>query len=39
MAVSGGLDTVSKILIVDDEKFNCDVIEGFIMILGMENYK
>jgi len=25
---------VGKILIVDDEKFNCDIIEGFLMILG-----
>jgi hypothetical protein len=23
-----------KILVVDDEKFNCDIIEGFLMILG-----
>ena len=28
-----------KILIVDDEKFNCDIIEGFLMILNFENYK
>ena len=26
-----------KILIVDDEKFNCDIIEGFLMILGFKN--
>jgi hypothetical protein len=25
---------VGKILIVDDEKFNCDIIDGFLMILG-----
>ena len=23
-----------KILVVDDEKFNCDIIDGFLMILG-----
>ncbi len=23
-------------MIVDDEKFNCDIIEGFLMILGFE---
>jgi CheY-like chemotaxis protein len=27
-----------KILIVDDERFNCDIIEGFLMVLGMNNY-
>ena len=26
-----------KILIVDDEKFNCDIIDGFLMILGFPN--
>jgi len=26
-----------KILIVDDEKFNCDIIYGFLMILGFKN--
>lgn len=26
-----------SILVVDDEKFNCDIIEGFLMILGFEN--
>ena len=26
-----------KILIVDDEKFNCDIIDGLLMILGVEN--
>ena len=26
-----------KILIVDDEKFNCDIIYGFMMILGLRN--
>ena len=26
-----------KILIVDDEKFNCDIIDGFLMILGILN--
>jgi hypothetical protein len=25
---------VGKILVVDDERFNCDIIEGFLMILG-----
>lgn len=24
---------------MDDEKFNCDIIEGFIMVLGITNYK
>ena len=28
---------VGKILIVDDEKFNCDIIEGFLMILGFNH--
>ena len=27
------------ILIVDDEKFNCDIIYGFLMILGFKNRK
>jgi CheY-like chemotaxis protein len=27
---------VGKILVVDDEKFNCDIIEGFLMILGYQ---
>ena len=22
---------------VDDEKFNCDIIDGFLMVLGFEN--
>ena len=26
-----------KILIVDDEKFNCDIIEGFLLILGFKD--
>ena len=26
-----------KILIVDDERFNCDIIEGFLMVLGMKH--
>ena len=26
-----------SILVVDDEKFNCDIIEGFLMILGFDN--
>jgi PleD family two-component response regulator len=30
------LINVGKILVVDDEKFNCDIIEGFLMILGYE---
>ena len=25
---------VGKIMVVDDEKFNCDIIDGFLMILG-----
>lgn len=29
----------SKILIVDDEKFNCDIVEGFLQVLGMNNVK
>lgn len=28
-----------KILVVDDEKFNCDIIQGFLMILGLPNRK
>ena len=28
---------MGKILIVDDEKFNCDIIDGFLMILGFQN--
>jgi len=28
-----------KILVVDDEKFNCDIISGFLMILGFPNRK
>ena len=27
----------NKILIVDDEKFNCDIIYGFMMVLGIKN--
>lgn len=30
------LMNIGKILIVDDEKFNCDIIEGFLMILGFD---
>jgi CheY-like chemotaxis protein len=26
-----------KILVVDDEKFNCDIIDGFLMVLGFNN--
>jgi CheY-like chemotaxis protein len=29
----------ATILIVDDEKFNCDIIYGFLMILGVPNRK
>ena len=29
------LDMTGKILIVDDEKFNCDIIESFLMVLGI----
>ena len=28
-------NSAGKILIVDDEKFNCDIIDGFLMILGV----
>jgi CheY-like chemotaxis protein len=28
-----------KILVVDDEKFNCDIIFGFLMLLGIYNRK
>ena len=31
--------TNGKILVVDDEKFNCDIIFGFLMLLGIENRK
>ena len=31
--------TAGKILVVDDEKFNCDIIEGFLMILGFIQWK
>ena len=27
----------AKILVVDDENFNCDIIYGFLMILGVPN--
>jgi len=27
----------TKILVVDDEKFNCEIIYGFLMILGFKN--
>ena len=27
----------SRILVVDDEKFNCDIILGFLMLLGLKN--
>jgi hypothetical protein len=30
-------NSAGKILIVDDEKFNCDIIDGFLMILGIQN--
>jgi CheY-like chemotaxis protein len=26
-----------KILIVDDEKFNCEIIDGFLMLLNFQN--
>ena len=29
----------ATILICDDEKFNCDIIYGFLMILGVPNRK
>ena len=28
-----------KILVVDDERFNCDIIESFFQILGLPNSK
>jgi CheY-like chemotaxis protein len=31
------LINTNKILIVDDEKFNCDIIYGFMMVLGVAN--
>ena len=31
------LEGLGKILCVDDELFNCDIIKGFLMILGMPN--
>ena len=34
----GSINMVSKILIVDDERFNCDIIESFLMVLGFPNY-
>lgn len=33
------IHTAGKILVVDDEKFNCDIIEGFLMILGYALWK
>ena len=30
-------NNLGKILIVDDEKFNCDIILGFLLILGIHN--
>jgi hypothetical protein len=29
----------AKILVVDDEKFNCDIVYGFLMILGFKERK
>ena len=29
-----GISNSGKVLIVDDERFNCDIIDGFLMILG-----
>lgn len=34
MAPTNKVVNTGKILVVDDEKFNCDIIEGFLMILG-----
>jgi len=34
IAPTNKLVNAGKILVVDDEKFNCDIIEGFLMILG-----
>jgi len=31
------VQTAGKVLIVDDEKFNCDIIYGFLMVLGLKN--
>jgi hypothetical protein len=33
----GKTSSNSRILIVDDEKFNCDIILGFLLLLGFEN--
>jgi hypothetical protein len=32
---TSSLSLSGKILIVDDEKFNCDIIYGFLLILGV----
>ena len=29
----------AKIMVVDDESFNCDIIYGFLLILGIQNRK
>jgi hypothetical protein len=28
---------IMKILVVDDEKTNCDIVNGFMLILGVKN--
>ena len=33
------LSKKGKILVCDDEKFNCDIIYGFLLILGISNRK
>ena len=30
-------ENTKKILVVDDERFNCDIIDGFLMIVGIKN--
>lgn len=34
---SGWVSNKRIILVVDDEKFNCDIIYGFLLILGVKN--
>jgi hypothetical protein len=33
------MESAFKCLIVDDEKFNCEIIDGFMMVLRLENRK
>jgi CheY-like chemotaxis protein len=32
-----GDDHIMKILVVDDEKTNCDIVNGFLLNLGVNN--